>query len=582
MPQSLPSKLKSPRSIPLENESRIGVVGGGPAGSFFSYFLLQFAQRIELQVTIDIYEWRQFSTVGPSGCNMCAGVVSESLIQALSIEGIELPAGIVQRGLNSFVLHSSHDTVTMYAPFYEKRMAAVYRGGGPRGSRGVQWKSFDNYLLELAKSCGANVICQKVINLTWDGDKPQIHTSTGNQVYDLIVGAFGVNSAAGKLFKNLGFGYNQPNARKTYNSELELGSDFVSKNLGSSMHAFLLNFPQIDFAALVPKGSYLTLCLIGKKIDSSFVNSFMRHSAVKKLVMNGTPIAPNVCHCAPLASLGNSKKPYGKRIVLIGDCGMSRLNKDGIGSAYRTAKAAAATAVFSGISEDDFRKGFGPVCKSIRRDNRFGKILFSIVSIVKRMNFLCRAVMRMTKLEQEKAGSRRRMSMILWDIFTGSAPYRDVFLRSLHPFFIFGFIWNTVVGVKDKPKTEHYPKYSPDSGVEEGALGKSYQKGEIIVQQGEKGNCMYVIQSGRAEVLIRGEDSEEIRFSVLSKGDFFGEMAIIEEEVRSATVRAMGEVRVIVVDKRIFLKRIHEDPSFAFRIMEKMGKRIREMDQKIL
>ncbi len=261
---------------------------------------------------------------------------------------------------------------------------------------------------------------------------------------------------------------------------------------------------------------------------------------------------------------------------------MSRLNKDGIGSAYRTAKAAATTAVFSGISADDFRKRFRPLCNSIRRDNQFGRLLFIIVGVIKKFNFLTRAVMRMTRIEQEKVGIEPRMSMILWDMFTGSAPYRNVFLRSLHPFFLSRFIWNTVVGFKYKPAIEHYPKHSTDVTVENNALGKSYQKGEIIVRQGEKGNCMYVIQSGRAEVLIKGENSKEMRLAVLSNGDFFGEMAIIEEEVRSATVRAMGAVRVIVVDKRIFLQRIHEDPSFAFRIMKKMGKRIREMDKKIL
>jgi len=123
-----------------------------------------------------------------------------------------------------------------------------------------------------------------VIDLTWSEDKPQIHTSVRKQVYDLIVGAFGVNSPAGDLFEKLGFGYQQPKARKTSNSELEVGSDFVSKNLGPSMHAFLLNFPQMEFGALVPKGNYVTLCLIGKNIDSTFVDSFKQHPTVKNLI----------------------------------------------------------------------------------------------------------------------------------------------------------------------------------------------------------------------------------------------------------------------------------------------------------
>jgi hypothetical protein len=204
------------------------------------------------------------------------------------------------------------------------------------------------------------------------------------------------------------------------------------------------------------------------------------------------------------------------------------------------------------------------------------------VGIIKKFDFLTDVVMRMTKAEQNKVSSRRTMSMILWDMFTGSAPYRDVFLRSLHPRFLGRFLWSTVVRGKRERGIEYDPKDSPVAAVEKSALGKYYQPGENIVREGEKGSCMYVIQSGRAEVLIRDENSEEIQLAVLSKGDFFGEMAIIQEEVRSATVRAVGQVRVIVVDKRIFLRRVHEDPSFAFGIMEKMAKRIREMDHKVV
>ncbi len=574
-------KLNHQRFIALENGSRIGVVGGGPAGSFFGYFLLQFAERIRLNVAIDIYEWKKFPSYGPASCNLCAGVISESLIQALSIEGIELPSDVVQRGVNSFQLHTTSDTTTMYAPFHEMRMATVYRGGGPRGASKVYWSGFDNYLLQLAKSRGANLISERVIGLTWSGDKPQIHISGHKQIYDLIVGAFGVNSSTGELFEKLRFGYQRPKARKTYISELEVGSDGVSKNLGTSMHAYLLNLPQMEFGALVPKGNYATLCLIGGHIDPAFVDSFKRHPTVINFITNGTKVASAACHCSPLASLGGAKQPYGDRVVLIGDCGMSRLNKDGIGSAYRTAKAAAATAVFSGIAADDFHKRFWPMCKSILRDNWFGRLLYAILRIIKKGDFLTRGVMRMTEIEQGKRSSQRHMSMILWDMFTGSAPYRDVFLRSLHPYFIGRFILNTFLGFKREMGIKHHRDISTEIEVERTALGKSYKDGEFIVRKGEKGNCMYVIQSGRAEVLKSDQNNREIQLTVLSKGDIFGELAIIQEEVRSATVRAVGEVRVIVVDKRIFLRRVHEDPSFAFRIMEKMAKRIKELDERI-
>ena len=114
--------------------------------------------------------------------------------------------------------------------------------------------------------------------------------------------------------------------------------------------------------------------------------------------------------------------------------------------------------------------------------------------------------------------------------------------------------------------------------MDSGALGKVYQDGEIIIRQGEVGNCMYVIQEGQVEILIE-KDDQEVQLAVRKEGDFVGEMAIFERTVRSATVRASGQVRVLTIDKRNFLRRISQDPSLAFRIVETMSKRIRDLSE---
>jgi CRP/FNR family transcriptional regulator len=112
-------------------------------------------------------------------------------------------------------------------------------------------------------------------------------------------------------------------------------------------------------------------------------------------------------------------------------------------------------------------------------------------------------------------------------------------------------------------------------------LGKIFARGEVIIRQGDAGDIMYEILDGQVEVLQERE-GKEIRLAVLDKGDFFGEMAIFEREKRSATVRALGDVRVLTVDKKILLRRISEDPSLALRILERMSRRIREMDHELV
>lgn len=116
--------------------------------------------------------------------------------------------------------------------------------------------------------------------------------------------------------------------------------------------------------------------------------------------------------------------------------------------------------------------------------------------------------------------------------------------------------------------------------MDAGGLGKIYNDGEVIIKQGDSGNCMYVIQSGEVEV-IRDNNGKEVRLAVRKEGDFFGEMALFSKEVRSATIRALGNTRILTVDRKNLLMSIQKDPSLAFRIIETLSKRIRDLSEEI-
>jgi CRP-like cAMP-binding protein len=116
--------------------------------------------------------------------------------------------------------------------------------------------------------------------------------------------------------------------------------------------------------------------------------------------------------------------------------------------------------------------------------------------------------------------------------------------------------------------------------MKSGELGKTYKDREVIIRQGEAGNCMYVIQSGEVEVL-RHKDGVEVQLAIRKNGDFFGEMALFSREVRSATIRALGDARVLTVDRKSLLNSIQKDPSLAFRIIETLSKRIRDLSEEI-
>lgn len=432
--------------LKLVDNSRVAVIGGGPAGSFFSYFLLGMAARVGLTVQVDIYEPRDFNAFGPLGCNMCGGVISESLVQILASEGIILPPWIIRRGIDSYVFHTEYGSVKISTRIHEKRIGAVYRGAGPNRSGGKDGESFDGFLLELACEKGARLIRERVDSLSLEEGSPQLRTRTGStHTYDLVVVATGVNSAMRNLLKGFAADYQPPATTKTYVCEYFMGENAVDEHLGHSMHIFLLNMPQFEFAALIPKGQYATMCILGKKIDKTLIRNFLAAPVVKARFPVDWEYNEEVCRCIPRINIKSSKKPFADRILFVGDSGVSRLYKDGIGAAYRTTKAAVMATLFKGISEKDFRRHYWPACRAIEADNRIGKFIFSLGRAFQKRAFVKKAVLRMVFLEQRKEGRPQRMSMIIWDLFTGSSSYREIFLRFGHPLFILGYLWNIML-----------------------------------------------------------------------------------------------------------------------------------------
>ncbi|MEJ2264332.1 MAG: hypothetical protein P8X95_12855 [Anaerolineales bacterium] len=440
------------KNIHLNDDSNVAVIGGGPAGSFFSFFLIDMAERIGLDIHVDVYETRDFSHPGPKGCNMCGGIISESLIQILATEGILLPPTVVQRGIDSYMLHMDVGDVRIVTPLEEKRIGAVYRGSGPRDIKEIKWGSFDGHLQKLALDKGAKVVHDRVERINWEAGKPYVQSRNGMaKIYDLLVVATGVNSASHRLFQQLNLEYQPPQTTKTYIREFYLGEEKIGKAFGSSMHVFLLDLPRLEFAAIIPKGDYVSLCMLGEDIDKELVQSFLQAPEVRACFPPDMPVEAFSCQCSPRINVRGAVKPFADRIVFIGDIGVTRLYKDGIGAAYRTAKAAASTAVFQGISAADFERHYWHSCQAIETDNTIGKVVFLVTRVIQKLRIARRAVLRMTLKEQQSKNSHQQMSTVLWDMFTGSAPYREIFLRTLHPSFWLRLVGNLAASIVSRP-----------------------------------------------------------------------------------------------------------------------------------
>lgn len=112
------------------------------------------------------------------------------------------------------------------------------------------------------------------------------------------------------------------------------------------------------------------------------------------------------------------------------------------------------------------------------------------------------------------------------------------------------------------------------------SFGRLYTDGEVIIKQGTTGDCLYVIQEGRVEV-VDESCGKETKVAELGDKEFFGEMGLFEKDVRSCTVRAMGDTKILTIDRQNFYTTIQKDPSLAFRLLENMSHRLRQTTREL-
>lgn len=106
-----------------------------------------------------------------------------------------------------------------------------------------------------------------------------------------------------------------------------------------------------------------------------------------------------------------------------------------------------------------------------------------------------------------------------------------------------------------------------------------FDAGEIILYEGNKGSSVYFIVQGMVNVYI-GQGESRKHLWVLSQGDIFGEMALLDSLPRTASVEAETDVELLVLERDVFYNLIGKYPALAVKVIQLMGKRMRKMDAK--
>jgi flavin-dependent dehydrogenase len=424
----------------LRDGSRIAVIGGGPAGSFFAHFARRRAESHGFAVATTIFDGKNFLERGPRGCNLCAGVISGNLEARLDEEGLLLPEKRILSRVHGYRLHVGGQTLRLScAENRQPPIATVFRGNGPRGSCFPGIISFDDYLLNDARDRGAEIIPLPV----WAIELPRTPSSPAAILFghrrsperrevDFIVGAFGVNSFLFREVQKMGFGYRPPATLTTFQAEFRWAGTEGPDRLENDIHVFLPRSRSIRYVTVIPKGNYATATVVGRRNASP---DLVKEALSSKEIRDFLSPSELHCFCYPRIPVSGAKRPFADRFVMIGDASFCRHYKNGIESAFVTARLAAGAAFDHGLDSAALgRAFFGPARRLIAHDNAYGRALFRLNEWISEVPLLARAHFSLASARGKGgSGASAKIRGLLWNMFTGSAPYRQIFFAALDP-----------------------------------------------------------------------------------------------------------------------------------------------------
>jgi len=420
---------------------RVAVIGGGPAGAFFSIRYLSLCREKGIEAQVTIFEPKLFERGGPSNCNCCQGVLSSALVSELEALGLALPERVVQQRITRYRLVTGVGSLCLEAPA-GSHILTVYRGHGPNPDRSGRL-SFDQFLLDTALALGATKISRRIerVALHPSGPAPVHLTDELGQRYaaDMLIGAFGVNSTTGLQFERLGFGYSRPATHAAVLAEFPLPEGLRPAGAGSEIVVFIPGERPVQFGVITPKKDYMTVSLVGKGLSLTDLEEFVRRTGPE----GGAPR----CRCAPRFPVQHSPRLAAAHCLIVGDAGISRYYKKGIDSALRSASLAAEVLTACGpADEKGLRREYERrIQGEFGLDNRLGQLMFRLYDRINRVPSLTLAHIRLARGECPLSGlAAHRLRWVLWNMFTGDAPYRRIFLHCLDPRLAFGVICSSL------------------------------------------------------------------------------------------------------------------------------------------
>jgi CRP/FNR family cyclic AMP-dependent transcriptional regulator len=113
------------------------------------------------------------------------------------------------------------------------------------------------------------------------------------------------------------------------------------------------------------------------------------------------------------------------------------------------------------------------------------------------------------------------------------------------------------------------------------AIEKSYPRNAVVLTEGEQGDSLFMIEAGRVKVFIGDEDGREIILKILGPGQFFGEMSMVDQQPRSASVTTLEPATFLILSHASFEAAVQKKPRIANLVLRVLAQRLRDADRKI-
>ena len=392
----------------INDGDTVCVVGGGPGGSACAMVLLQEARQLGRKIRVVLIEHKKFSE--NRHYNQCIGVLSPPFEDILKNElDLTLPENLVLNDMEGYCLHSDLLSLDLI-------------GEESGRSVSVTRSKFDAFMLEEAQKAGAQVVHNRVTSIEVNHDGVLVYSEGDNFKCAVVVGAFGLDDGTCRIFEQ-GTPYRQPDFLNTVITRLYPGEEFI-QSMGSTIHAFLLSHPGLEFGAVTPKGEHISINIAGRKVSSHIMMEFLRSVPVKRFLPPHKRREKPLNYFKGKFPIAPARNLFGDRYVTIGDAaGLMRPFKGkGINSAINTGIYSARSIMRHGVSKQAFAENFYQDCSVLTEDLPFGRGVRILTNLATRFKFMDHMI--------AVAAERPDFMKAMFGSVSGHDPYKKIIMET--------------------------------------------------------------------------------------------------------------------------------------------------------